>query len=557
MPFSQSFAIFQDKLYFTGTVSAGAEQELFVFDGTEVSLAYNFENFPAINLPQSGLSNGNVDSLLATPFGLFLSANGHEVGQPQVYSRALWRWDGTAMHFVGITNSASSNNTGKLAWLNNRIYFSGDGPLGNSRPWVYDPTIAWSPGPLDSTTNPADLGIIGSQSALFVTGFGSVGSKIYFGAQGYENGADIGNELWVYDPALPIQAQSSPQTIPRNPSLVSDFRTGSSNSGPTDFVSAQGWLFFRLFPSSSAASIFAIDETGVLQNATGLQSYFQANSMTSFGHLRSFEDRLVFGSPFSNFGIYTYDRVQDEVTEVVPTRASTGNFSALSLFQGKLYWVEDSDAAVGRELYRFDSTAVFPQQAPQDSVPVAYSGPIVESVNPNPAAVGEEITITGQRLSGVRAVSVDDLELSIIDTSATEIIALVPLGVIPGLKDLVVSSDSGKLTVQDALEIIAKADKSPNFYTKMQPDRQSVKIYAHNIVGLGKIQFFHNGLEVAWTRVREIEDFDGATPIVGEHSVYLVRTRDLVPGRNDFRIKADGQWVTFSNSRTNVVYNVR
>lgn len=557
LPFIQSFAIYQDKLYFTGAVSAGAEQELFVFDGTEVSLDYNFENFPAINLPQSGLSNGNVDSLLATPHGLFLSANGHVAGQPQVYSRALWRFDGSAMHFVGITNSASSNNTGKLAWLNNRIYFSGDGPLGNSRPWVYDPTIAWSPGPLDSTTNPADLGIIGSQNAHYVTGFGSAGSKVYFGSEGFENGANIGKELWVHDPTLPIQAETTPQTVPRNPSLVADFRSGSSNSDPTDFVSAQGWLFFRLFPSSSVASIFAIDETGVVQNATGMQTYFQANSMTSFGHLRSFEDRLAFGSPFSNFGIYTYDRVQDEVTEIVPTRTSTGNFSALSLFQGKLFWVENSDAAVGRELYRFDSTEVFPQQAPQASVPATYSGPIVESVNPNPAAAGEEISITGQRLSGVSSLSVDDLELSIIDTSATEIRASLPLGILPGLKNLVVSSNSGKLTVQDALEIIAEVNNAPNFYTKMQADLSSVKIYAHNIVGLGKIQFFHNGREVAWTRMRDTEDFDGAIPIVGEHSVYLVRTRDLVLGRNDFRIKADGHWVAFSNSRTNVVYNVR
>lgn len=553
-PNVQSFAIFQDKLYFSGTVSSGAERELFVYDGTQVSLAYDFEDFL---LPFNGSSNGNVDSLVATPQGLFLSANGHVDGQPQDYSRALWRWDGNSMHFVGKTNTAASNNTSRLTWIDGKLYFSADGPLGNSRPWVYDPTLPWSQGTLDSTTNPADLGIIGNQAAHFVTGFGSAGSKVYFGSEGFENGADIGKELWVFDPALPIHAETTPQTLPRNPSLVSDFRSGTANSDPADFVSAQGWLFFRLFPTSSIASIYAVDENGVVQNATGLQSYFQANNMTSFGHLRSFEDRLVFGSPFSNFGIYTYDRVQDVVTEVVPTRTSTGNFSALSLFQGKLYWAEASDAAVGRELYRFDSTAVFPQQAPQASVPAAYSGPIVESVNPNPAAAGAEITITGQRLSGVRAVSVDDLELSIIDTSATEITASLPLGVIPGLRDLVVSSDSGKLTVQDALEIIAAADKTPNFYTKVQADVSSVKIYAHNIVGLGKIQLFHNGREVAWTRVRNTEDFDGATPIVGEHSVYLVRTRDLVPGRNDFRIKSDGQWVTFSNGRTNVVYNLR
>jgi thermitase len=85
----------------------------------------------------------------------------------------------------------------------------------------------------------------------------------------------------------------------------------------------------------------------------------------------------------------------------------------------------------------------------------------------------------------------------------------------------------------------------------------SVKLYAKNIVGAGKVQFYVNGREVAWTRVRDAEDFDGRAPRVAGGSVYLVRSRDLVAGRNELRIKVDGQWVTFSNGRTNVVYNVR
>lgn len=540
LPSSQSFAIFQSKLYFTGTVSAGAEQELFVFSGTEISLAYNFEDFPAINLPVSGLSNGNVDSLMATPHGLFLSANGHVVGQPEVYSRALWRWDGTLMHFAGITNPAGSNNTGRLTWIDDKLYFSADGPLGNSRPWVYDPTLAWSSGPLDSATNPADLGIIGSQSAHYVTGFGSVGSKVYFGSEGFDSGVDIGKELWVYDPALPIQAEASPQTVPRNPSLVADFRAGSANSDPTDFVSAQGWLFFRLFPTSSAASIYAIDESGTVRDATGLQTYFQANNMTSFGHLRSFDDQLVFGSPFSNFGIFTYDRLQDEVTEIVPARAATGNYSALSLFQGKLYWIEGSDAAVGRELYRFDSTELFPQEVVGTVSPPSYSGPIIESVNPNPARAGSVITITGQRLSGVDSLSIDNLEVDILETSATTISASLPTALFPGLKDLVVFSDSGRLTVQDALEVAVAVDTSPIFYTKLQADRSHVKVYAKNIVSAGKVQFFHNGREIAW--VRAMDETDPKLRGTDGFS-YLVRSVFLMPGKNIFEIYVDGERV--------------
>ena len=87
------------------------------------------------------------------------------------------------------------------------------------------------------------------------------------------------------------------------------------------------------------------------------------------------------------------------------------------------------------------------------------------------------------------------------------------------------------------------AATSTGFWTKRNGD--NVKIYAKNIIGLGKVQFFVNGEEIAWVRAADITD-PKLRVITEGHMTgasYLVRDRDLLPGKNVFEIYVDGQRV--------------
>jgi len=64
----------------------------------------------------------------------------------------------------------------------------------------------------------------------------------------------------------------------------------------------------------------------------------------------------------------------------------------------------------------------------------------------------------------------------------------------------------------------------------------TIKVYARDIVGAGKVQFFHNGNEVAWVRATSAND-----PKLNVADDGMVRTRALVSGRNVFEIFVDGE----------------
>jgi hypothetical protein len=62
-----------------------------------------------------------------------------------------------------------------------------------------------------------------------------------------------------------------------------------------------------------------------------------------------------------------------------------------------------------------------------------------------------------------------------------------------------------------------------------------VKLYAKNIVGVGKVQFFFNGKEIEWARAIDATDpkfsVIGSGPMAGAN--YLVRTVNLVAGQKN------------------------
>lgn len=87
------------------------------------------------------------------------------------------------------------------------------------------------------------------------------------------------------------------------------------------------------------------------------------------------------------------------------------------------------------------------------------------------------------------------------------------------------------------------AATSTGFWTKRNGD--NVKIYAKNIIGMGKVQFFVNGQEIAWIRAGTRSD-PKLRVITEGHMTgasYLVRDKDLLAGKNVFEIYVDGERV--------------
>ena len=81
---------------------------------------------------------------------------------------------------------------------------------------------------------------------------------------------------------------------------------------------------------------------------------------------------------------------------------------------------------------------------------------------------------------------------------------------------------------------------TPAYWPKKLSD-SSVKLYAKNIVGAGKVQFFLNGKEVAWVRAADANDPKLRT---ANGFQYLVRTVTLKAGmKNVLEIYVDGERV--------------
>ena len=124
-----------------------------------------------------------------------------------------------------------------------------------------------------------------------------------------------------------------------------------------------------------------------------------------------------------------------------------------------------------------------------------YTGPLLTDYSDTAPQIGDEVVVTGLRLNLVTSCTIDGIEVAMSNQSEGSFTILIPSGVEPGLKSLVVYSSAGALTVQDALNVSAATAGSSEIissltlkaWTKKMTD-STVKIYTKNIVGGGKIQ---------------------------------------------------------------------
>ena len=186
----------------------------------------------------------------------------------------------------------------------------------------------------------------------------------------------------------------------------------------------------------------------------------------------------------------------------------------------------------------------------QGSPPAPFTGPIIQGPQATtPAVAGGNVTLRGSNLAGVSAATINGLAAEVISATAEELSLRLPAGLTAGVYDLVVTSPQGTVTIQGAIRIQAGESIQAvgnGQWTKATRETdgsiKEVKIYAKNPVGLGKIQFFQNGREIAWVRAVDNTDPKLRTvtsgPMAGTN--YLVRTVTLLPGKNALEIYVDG-----------------
>lgn len=185
--------------------------------------------------------------------------------------------------------------------------------------------------------------------------------------------------------------------------------------------------------------------------------------------------------------------------------------------------------------------------AEQQSFAASYTGPVITKSLPSLAAAGDVVEFVGTGLDQVTGISIDSKKLELVSVSQGSIKAKLPLDLTSGMKDLVVSSSAGSLTVQDMLrvsDVVTRSLAGPKTsIKKMGSDLARVQL--DSVVGAGKVQVLLNGKEVAWVKTSSLSD---AKLKAGR----MVRTLKLSPGvKNVIEVLVDGERVK------RVAYKVR
>jgi len=491
-------AVLNGKYYFTAYDPVNG-YELRVYDGT---------NPPSLVQDISpGSSHSFPNELYVFNDKLYFSANDGTNGYE------LWVHDGTnpATMVQNIRPGSVGSYPHSFTVFNSKLYFSASDGTNGSELWVYD------------GTNAATMvqNIASGYSSSDPRGFTVFNSKLYFRANDVTNGY----ELWVYDGTEPAK-------------MVQNIASGSSSSYPYGFTVFNSKLYFRADDGTNGTELWVYDGTNA---ATMVQDIMPGSASSSLTGLTVFNSKLYFAANDGTNGaeVWVYDGTSATVIDINPTGSGIENMMGLeprfaSTSMGLFF--TGSDGTTGFELW-----SIAPAQA-QAPAPAPYAGPLLTEFSSRTLDVctPKSITITGIRLLGATA-SVQGKSVTVLENTDTKLVLAFPAGLTPGNNvDLVINSSSGTLTHQDAFDIPADtcaAVLSKGRWTQLQSDGKTVKIYAKDPIGDGKIQFFVDGKEIAW--VNAIDEADPKLSFASSYP-YLVRSVALHEGKNRFEIKLDG-----------------
>lgn len=178
------------------------------------------------------------------------------------------------------------------------------------------------------------------------------------------------------------------------------------------------------------------------------------------------------------------------------------------------------------------------------TIAAPYPGPVVYGSPSSTNAPGSKASLPGKNLSQIEKVVIDGKEVDF-TISDGELVLELPESIKPGTYDVIVSGPFGSLVVQQGITIQGSAAITSGAWTKINEAKDSVRVFYKDPVGVGKVQFFHNGQEIAWVRALDEADPKLSKAMVGGVEVsYLVRTVELMPDvKNVFEIYVDGQRV--------------
>lgn len=160
------------------------------------------------------------------------------------------------------------------------------------------------------------------------------------------------------------------------------------------------------------------------------------------------------------------------------------------------------------------------------------------------AAAGDTFSVYGRGLDQVTKLYIGAIEVGFVIVSSTEL--LVFSEALPaGTHEIIAISDAGQTIYRDGIlvKVDDTVDATPRFWTK-DLGNGIVKVYAKNVIGIGKVQFFVNGKERAW--VNAIDGSDPKLRQAGGFS-YLVRSVALSEAsKTRIEIRVNGQRVRFT-----------
>ena len=153
------------------------------------------------------------------------------------------------------------------------------------------------------------------------------------------------------------------------------------------------------------------------------------------------------------------------------------------------------------------------------AAPAPYMGPLPMGYSDRTPSVGDPVAVSGLRLSTVTSCTIDGIEAQISSVSATGFTIVVPEGVEPGLKNLVISSAYGRLIAQGAITVTEKV--VPVAEPLVEPVVATGKVNAGSFLGYVAIYAKgHKGSTLSW----KIAGKWFKTTITDEYKVYQRKT---------------------------------
>ena len=420
---------------------------------------------------------------------------------------------------VNDTNSTISN----LIFGNPRLSSLADngGPTETLKPRFGSPAIDAAD---ESFTQPADGELLRNDQRGELRVFGSgadigaveVQSVLTAGQFTLTSSAGAGGAI---SPATPVTVfELNDQTYVITPDANFQIASVTVDGVEIDIPDASGfsYTFEDIFQNHSIVATFeAITHTiTVVTGDNGTIS-------PSTGDFNQGSDQVFTVTPDSGYEIetVTVDGIEQEVEDSSSFTFTFENIAAAGSIEATFVRVSQGFSA--------PSPSVLPT--------ILFTEPVV-------VAAGDELTVGTRNWDETAKVVIDGLEAELVSVGDNRITFVVP-DVDPGTYQPVVESSQGRVSITIDFTVIESfdAESQGDFkaWTKLITENQ-VKMYAKNLIGEGKVQFFVDGEEIAWVRAENTEDPKLRN---AQGSYYLVRTVELMPGKQALEIYLDGERV--------------